>query len=89
MDTAGSYLNGMEVSVDLPGFLRRPATANTPKPPAAGGGYTDEGFTIKELQDRWDKLYKRPGGVRDAYQLPGKRSPEQLLAETLSAIQMG
>lgn len=88
MDTAGSYLNGMEVSVDLPGFLRRPAPAKPPKPAGTEGGYTKEGYTRDELQRLWNQRYGS-GGVRDAYQLPGKRSPEQLLAETLSAIQMG
>lgn len=88
MDTAGSYLNGMEVSVDLPGFLRRPAPAKPAKPAGTEGGFTKEGFTVDELQKLWDLRYKS-NGVRDAYQLPGKRSPEQLLAETLSAIQMG
>ena len=71
---------------NMPDFERMKIGPRKPSAPAPQPG-EDRGKTIEELQEIYNRLY--PGGnpqVRDAYKLPGTKTPEALLAETLGGI---
>lgn len=71
---------------NMPDFERMKIGPRKPSAPAPQPG-GDPGVTYRELLRRFNEMY--PDGyksIHDAYKLPGTKTPEALLAETLDGI---